>query len=333
MAGVEALRKIQMGPETTKGTAVAATFMWRGLGVIKDQEEVIFPAEHVGILGGSERAYISRYWGELSMPEVEATFEQLPHLFEAGIATEVPTTDGLGTSCFIYNYLAPTTTQNTTTTYTIEGGDDNQAEEFDYGFVKSFKLTGEGQGALMMSAEWFGRQVTNTDFTALTTPPVVEEILVNSGVLYIDTTTVGTTTVSDTLFGIDLDWTTGLQEYWAVDGSKDFSIIKQKGDEIVVTLTYEHNSDAVAEKGEWRDGTIRFIRLKFEGSDTLSTGTTYTKKTLLIDMAGKYEDFSVLGSRDGNDVLEAKFRCRYAVNATNPLKADVTVVNGTKPLA
>ena len=333
MAGVRALRKIQLGVETTKGTAVAATAIWRGLGVIKDQEEVLFPEENVGYLGGTDRSYIARYWGELSMPEVEATYEQLPHLFEAGVATEVPTQDGTSGSGYIYAYAAPTTQQNTTSTYTIEGGDDQQAEEFDYCFVKSLTLSGEGQGALFMSADWVGRQVTNTTFTGTLSPVDVEEILVNNGVLYIDSTggTIGTTTVAETLFGVNLAWTTGMQEYWAVDGSKDFSITKQTGDEIVLGMTFEHNASAVLEKAEYRDNITRLVRLKFDGTALTSTGTTYSTKTLIVDMAGVYEDWSVLDERDGNDVVEATLRCRYSV--TDALKAEVIIVNESASLA
>ena len=77
MAGSRALRKLQLGQEGTAGTAVAATAIWRGMGTIHDIREVVFPEEDVGYIGGTDRSYIARYWSELSMPEVEATFEQI----------------------------------------------------------------------------------------------------------------------------------------------------------------------------------------------------------------------------------------------------------------
>lgn len=326
MAGVRALRKLQLGVETTAGTAVAATTIWRGLGVIKDNQEVVFPEEDVGYIGGVDRSYIARYWGELSMPDVEATFEQLPYILNAGINTAAASVDTDG-SGYVYVYAAPTTAQNTIDTYTFEGGDDNQAEEFDYCFVKSFTLSGEGQGALMMSAEWVGRQVTDTSFTTSLSLPPVEEILVNSAVLYIDESggTIGATTVSDTLLGVNLSWTTGNQEYWAVDGSLDFSLVKQTADEIILSMTYEHNADAVTEKGKYRDNSVRLVRLKFEGTALETAGSSYTYKTMIIDVAGIYEDWGVLDERDGNDVVEATLRCRYSVD--DALKAEITVVN------
>ena len=333
MAGSRALRKLQLGKESTKGTPVAATTIWRGMGVIKDNREVMFPEEDVGILGGTDRSYIARYWSELAMPAVESTFEQIPYIFTAGVEGLTTGSADTGGSGYIYQYDAPTTAQNTTTTYTIEGGDDQQAEEFDYAFVKHFNLSGDGQGALMMSADWTGRVTTNSTFTGSLSIPSVEEIIVNKATLYIDNAggTIGTTTVSNTLFGLDFDYTTGLQEYWAVDGSLDFSLTKFTTDDIVLTATYEHNASAVSEKAKYRDGDVRLVRLKFEGSALTTAGTTYTYKTLILDMAGVYEDWSELQDQDGNDVVTATLRVRYSETDSFKFQAVVVNENATLP--
>jgi hypothetical protein len=327
MAGSRALRRLQVGLETTAGTGVAATTIWRGMGVIKDERDVRFPEEDVGILGGTDRSYIGAYWSELAMPAVEATFEQIPYIFEAGVKLiQTGTLDGDSEES-IYNYVAPTTAQNTHATYTIEGGDDQQAEEFDYGFVKTINLSGDGQGALMMSADWMGHVTTNATFTADLTIPAVEEIIVNNGVLFLDNSGggIGTTTASNTLFGINLSYTTGLEEYWAVDGSLDFSLTKFTADEIVLQMTYEHNATAVTEKAKYRDGSTRLVRLLFEGSAFETAGTSYSNKSFIIDLAGIYEDWSVLEDQDGNDVVTATLRCRYS--SADALKAEFKVVN------
>jgi hypothetical protein len=328
MAGSRALRKLQFGsePSNAKGTNVAATTIWRGMGVIEDEREIVFPEEDVGILGGTDRNYEARRWSELAMPAVEGTFEQLPYILNAGVQLVTGSAD-TGGSGYIWSWAASTTSQNTTRTYSIEGGDDQQAEEFSYGFVPSFNLSGDGQGALMMSADWVGQSTTNASFTGALSIPAVEEILVNDATLYIDNSggTIGATTVGSTLFGVDLSWNTGLSEYWAVDGSKEFSLIKFTTDEIVLNMTYEHNASAVTEKAKYRDQSTRLVRLKFEGSDWTTAGTTYSKKTMIIDLAGVYEDWSVLQDQDGNDVVTATLRCRYS--SADALKAEVVIAN------
>jgi hypothetical protein len=305
---------------------VAATAIWRGTGVIKDNREVMFPEEDVGILGGTNRSYIARTWSELAMPSVESTFEQLPYIFEAGVKAVANGTVDTAGSGYVYTYTASTTAQNSTNTYTIEGGDDQQAEEFDYAFVKHLNLSGDGQGALMMSADWTGQATSNTTFTGAISIPTVEEIIVNNASLYIDDSggTIGSTEVSNTLFGIDLDYTTGLQEFWAVDGSLDFSLIKFTADEIVLSLVYEHNGSTVTEKAKYRAGSTRLVRLLFNGT-ALATAGTFTYKTLRLDMAGVYEDWSELQDQDGNDVVTATLRVRYS--GTDSLKFEAVVVN------
>ena len=275
MAGSRALRKLQLGAETVAaGTNAAATTIWRGTGVIKDQRDIVFPEEDVGILGGTTRNYPKAIWSELTMPSVEATYEQLPYIFQAGIDLVVPVIDDSGVS-YVWQWIPSLTSQNTTETYSIEGGDDNQAEEFSFGFVKNFNLSGDGQGALMMSSDWVGQSTSNATFTANVDIPEVEEIMVNSASLYIDDSggSVGDSAVSSTLFGIDLNWTTGLSEYWAVDGSNEFSLIKFTTDEIVLNMVYEHNAAAVLEKAKYRDQSVRLVRLAFLGSAAASTAS------------------------------------------------------------
>ena len=62
-----------------------------------------------------------------------------------------------------------------------------------------------------------------------------------------------------------------------------------------------------------------------EGSALNTAGTSYSNKTLRIDLAGVYEDWSALDDNDGNDVINATLRCRYSV--TDTLKAELRVVN------
>ncbi len=332
MAGSRSLRKIKLGKETTAGTNLDATTIWRGTGVIHDQRDRVFPKEDVGVLGGTDRSYTAKYWSDLTLDSVEGTFEQLPYIFEAGVKTAAASADGSG-SGYIYEYAASITSQNTTTTYTIEGGDDQQEEEAAYWFCKHFNLSGDGQGALFMSSDWVGRVTANGTFKAALSVPSVEEILVNKGTLYIDDSggSIGGTEVSSTLFGINFDYTTGLQEYWAVDGSLDFNLIKFTEDEIKLELTYEHNASAVTEKAKYQDGSTRLLRLKIEGSAFTTAGTDYTYKTLIIDVAGVYEDWSELQDQDGNDVVTATLRVRYSPADT--LKAEFVIVNDLAALA
>ena len=313
MPGVKALRKLQIGAETTQGTAVAATTIWRGFGTIEDDREVVLVDEDVGILAPTDRAYVPRVHALLDMDEIEATFEQLPYIFEAGVKLVSPSADGSG-SGYTYAYELSTSAQNTLRAYTIEGGDDQQAEEMEYSLVQKFVLSGTVGEALKMSAQWMGRQVANTTYTASLSLPTVEEILFGKTSLYIDASggTIGTTQISSTLLDMNLAVDTGVIPVFAADGNLYYSTHKISGDDmqVILSMTYEHNSDAVGQKTIWRGPTERLVRLEATGSD-LSTSGTHSTKKLRIDLAGFYTDFSKLGENNGNDVYEVEFTGRY----------------------
>jgi hypothetical protein len=330
MAGIKALRKLQIGKESTAGTPVAATTVWRGEGTGADNREVVFPAEDVGILGGLDRAFTPKLEASVDMAETPATFEQLPYILEAGIAAETPTQDGAGTG-YVYEYAFPTTAQNVPKTYTIEHGDDQQAEEIEYCHVTELTIAGAAGESLNMSATWKGRQSATTSYTGAVAIPTVEEILFGTGKLYIDPTSTypATTQKSNTLLNAELAVTTGMQAVYTADNLY-FSFIKNVMPEITLNITFEHDSTAVAEIAAWRAGTARSVRLEFTGSD-LTTGATYDEKKLIIDLVGKWESFEALGEQDGNDIVTGTLRCRY--NATAGALGNILVVNELSALA
>ena len=317
--------------ETTAGTAVAATAIWRGKGLIEDQREVRFPEEDVGYLSLVDRSYTPAYAAVLAMDEIEATFEQLPYILTAGVkAVTSGSADGTG-SGYVYTYTFPTTTANTVSTFTIEAGDNQEVEEMEYAFVESFKLSGAMGEAVMMSAEWRGRQATLSSFTGALSVPTVEEILASKTKLYIDAIsgTIGTTQKTGTLLSWALNVTTGMQAYTTADGALYFTANKQVGPEVTLELVFEFDGTSTAEKVIWRAGTARLIRLEVQGT-ALTTAGTFSYKTLRIDLAGKWEKFNKIDEQDGNDFIAATFRSRY--DSTSASFAEIKVVNNLSAL-
>ena len=332
MPGIKNLRRLQIGKETSdSGTAVAATTLLFFNGLWSDDRTTVFPEEYTGILGGRDRNYIPALKGTMAM-DGEATFEQLPYILEASIAATTPTTD-TGTG-YIYTYTFPTSTQGSINTYTIEGGDDNDEEEGSFAFVKDFTLSGNYGEAWMLSSNWEGQDVTSANtFTPTTDLTIIDPEIMLFGLsrLYIDNDTdaIGTTQVSNTIINASLAVTSGWMSQHTADNSLMFSFIKRPTFEAVLDITFEHNSSAVAEKAAWRNKAARLIRILVEGS-ALTTSGVYAKKTVKIDLAGKWESFDVISDVDGNDVVTGTFRARY--NATSGLFGSITVVNNLATL-
>ncbi len=325
--GIKAFRKIQLGRETVPGTAVAATTIWRGLGVPRDDRKAVLVDENIGMLSPSQRLYIPKIEVGADFDEVEATFEQLPHIFEAGLkSVGSGAADGAG-SDKIYDYPFPLTTAPTIKTYTIEGGDNVLCEKLEYAFVSEFTISGKVGEALKMSATWVGRQLTPTTFTGALSLPVVEEILFSKGKLSIDNVagTFGTTQVVGSFLEMALKVKTGLMAYFTGDGNLYFTAMKNTPVEALLDITFEVETTPVAERANWRNLVERLVQVKFEGSSVASGGTTYQKKTLIVNLAGKWDVLNEIGDSDEDDTLSGTFRAGYS--ATKALMGNIIVVN------
>lgn len=324
-------QKIQLGRETTPGTAVAATTIWRGVGGnLHDTREIEAVDEQIGMAVKSNRAYLSKVGGALDMAATPATFQQLCHILEAGIkAVGTGAADGAG-SGKIYNYAMGSTAVNAIKTYTIETGDNQQAEEMEYSFVESFTLSGERGQPVMMSANWLGRQVTNTTFTPAPPVPAVEEIITGRGSFFIDAIggTLGATPVTGVLLSWELKVDTGWRGKWVVDKGQlyfDFHYFDIDSFGATFSATYEHDATAVTEKGHWRSNTPRLIRLSIPGSTNTTPGTLYTTKMMILDMACRYTTFDALDADEGNSIVKLEGSIGYDSTAGKSLA--ITLVN------
>ncbi len=84
MAGIKAFQRLQLGGESTAGTAVAAPEEWRGVGSMPEDTRVIEFVEELNSVGiPMDRTYIPQIVSALSMNATPATFEQLPIILSA----------------------------------------------------------------------------------------------------------------------------------------------------------------------------------------------------------------------------------------------------------
>lgn len=327
MAGITALRKIQLGREGTAGTAVAATTIWRGMGLLEDQREIKHVDEQIGVALPTTRAYVPKLGAQITFDAIEATFQQLPHILEAGIRTDTPASDGSG---YVYEYVMPTTAPNTIKTYTIEGGDNQLAQESDYCFVESFKISGNAGEGVMMEATWRGRDAVDTTFTgALTAPTLIpgDHIVFGGSTLAIDAVggTLGATVIASTLLSFELDVTTGLKAKFTNLGKDfDFVYFDRGSFSATLKLVYEHNAAADGQRDLYEAATPRQIRLRFVGPALGTPGSTYTTLGLEIDAAGVYTAMP-FGDVDGNATVEAEMQIGYDLTAA--LGLTIRVIN------
>lgn len=325
--GRKELRRTQWGLESVIGTAVAATAIWRGpAATMVDARTVVESEEQIGIIGGADRTHIPKLDATLTIPETELTFEQGPYPFAmlyGGATTGVA--DGSGSSGFKYLTTIPTTTAPTAKTYTVETGDDFEAEEMENSVATKVTISGVAGEAVKVTFDLIGRQATRVSFTAAPSIPTVEDIITSVGGLYLDAIggTIGTTLVSNQLLAFSIDFEAMWVPKYTVDGQKYFSYVMFANKRVSGSLTFEHDtitSGSGGGKADWRAQTAKLMRLQFTGSNygTAGSGTTFTaKKGLRIDLPIKWLSWSELSDQDGNDTIEATFVSKYNATAGN----------------
>jgi len=331
MAGITALRKIRLGKQTVIGTTVAPSTTWRGMGLAKDLREVKIVDEQIGIAIPSNRTYIPKLEGEVTFDPIEATYQQLPYILEAGIKLVTPAADGVG-SGKIYAYDMPTTAQNTTRYFTITANEGGGVENGlgCYGcFVKSFKLSGNAGEGVMMEAVWGVKEMASDYAIGSSTIPALvaaNHMTFGGSHFYIDLVsgTIGTTEILSTLLSFELDVTTGLRGKWTnLDKGLDFVYFDRSEFSATLKLVYEQNVLARTEYVKFEEATPLQVRLEFFGKG-LTTPGAYDYETLVIDAAVTYTEMP-FGDVDGNATIEATLQIGYDTIAA--LGLEIVVVN------
>lgn len=330
MAGITGLEKLQLGGESTSGTAVAATAIWRGENSeLVDDREVAFVEEQIGVMTSTTNAYVPKEAASVTMGSTSVTCQQLPYILEGAIEAATPVQDGTGAQPYVRIYNVPTTADNTRKTFTIEWGDNEHVQETDYAYVESFKITGNGGEGLMMEANWRGRTVVDSSFTSVTLAAIEpsDNLVFGGSNFYRDGTGTfpATTEVTSTLLSFELDVTTGLTSKFTNLGKDfDFTYFNKDAFSATLSLVYEHNAGTDTERDTFEAATPRSVQLKFEGGVFGTVGAVYSNFTLLIDAVGVYTEFPP-SDLDGNSTVEAVLQIGYDPTATSTL--DITVVN------
>jgi hypothetical protein len=302
-----------LGRESTAGSEVNATTIWRGqFASIEDARDRVTVEEQIGLLITGERTYDRSLLARLNLPATELTFEQVPHIFEAGIQTATPG----GAGPYTYTYAFPTgNSVNTIKTYTIEAHNavaDADAEQMSYGFVEEFTLEADAGGPWMMSANWVGRQTVTKAPTSLSTLLTTEVATLMRTKLYIDATggTVGTTPETGTLMGASMRVRTGIVPVMVGDGNLYFSTHKFVRPEITFSLTLELEEDTnvslvAAERAFYKSNTVRLFKL-------LAEGATPANASLAMSWAGVYDSIGSYTNADGNTTVTLEGHAVYS---------------------
>lgn len=309
MAGIEALKKCQLGLETAPGTAVPATSIWRGPVSWKDARVLTRVEEQVGTLLPKARLVETSRFATLEMADTPLTYEQAPYAFSAGVENIVTgVADGVGTGK-IYEYNLGVAAVQTLKSYTLEIGDNQRADEIEYAQVQKIVIKGASRGAITIAVSWIGRQCTDAEFTTGIAIPTVYEALFGKTKVYIDAKggTIGTTQKACTVLGFELTINTGVFPLFAASGDAYYCATGQGAPNVTGKLIIRHDTTGEAELGFARSGAVRLLQLLNEGAALTTAGTTYSYRTFKWQSAIQYDEVPDLGAQDGEHTVELPF--------------------------
>lgn len=324
--GSQFAKRVQIGLESTRGTAVAATAI-----LIPDQdgfsaqERRIFHQPQDEILSLSRFRNTRRQLAGIEEAtwsfQGDATYEQLPYWLNGLIEPATVT----GTSPYVYTYAPNYGATNAQKTYTIEYGDDTQAYELEFAYVKSLSISGGNHQPVKVSVQGGARQKTETSFTGALSVPTVEAIMGNSCGLYYGTSwsnlTGGGTAATATLIDWSISMESGLMPSKRADGNNYFTLLGEgKRQMMRYSFTLEFNSVANTTldlSSDFQAGTQQWFEIRTAGA---------ASRAMQIQMActiDEYQDFS--GVQDGINVIRISGGTHY--DTTGSAEAQVILTN------
>ena len=170
--GLEALRRVQIGLESTRGTAVAADVKLMGMLTMDPTQVLYMPEdEERQSLALLHRREIVAEMANMHF-ESSLNFEQLIHFLAMGVGNHgsQPTTPTNGVLTRDWLFEPSHSASNAQAAYTLEYGDDQQEYESAFVMCSQLEFTWALEESVKMSAELFGRSVTKATFTSLSDP-------------------------------------------------------------------------------------------------------------------------------------------------------------------
>ncbi len=331
MAGIKALRKLQVGKEGTPGSPVAATARILGDITYRDASEAIEAERDYGLYTRYAEAFqIAAYLTEIEV-ETDLSYEQILYPLLAGLkggVTGVEQNGGQGD--YLYSFTAPVTGDPTPDTFTMEYWERDesgnvQTLEADYGFCKSLGISAsKGPELAVLRHSWAAREATITTPTGAIGIPV--RTLVPSqqwGVKFATTMAglPGASVISGEILSFDWDMA------WfdikrRLSGSLDFDAHRIAAREVNLSIVMDLTSTSEGERvNMFRAGAVRFIRLECNGAQ-IGSGDTYN-----ITIDGAYTmpgPFEMGSDEDGLSNVTLEYKGLYDSTAGYDLKVDVT---------
>ena len=181
--------------------------------------------------------------------------------------------------------------------------------------------------ALLFVSDWRIQSWAQASFVNLDAV-AVEWALFSRAKMYIDAVsgTMGATEKERILAEFELRFDSGIRGIQTADDVSSYSFSEfSKKPIIECDFVLNQYADITTEILNWQNNTPRLIEIKIEGSDLTTAGTTYSKKTIRIQLPGFWNSMPEQIGVRGQERIVGTFQAGY--NPTAGIGVNIIVVN------
>jgi hypothetical protein len=301
---------VQIGVETTPGTAVAALRRLGSIGVEMSVQADINARRPTGQKYANLNV-LGKEWSELSLSG-SPVYQELPYLFASLMSapTVTPLLDGAtptGASRWVFD--SNSFSADAPKTFTVEQGDAVRAQRAVYGLLTGLTIPWSRDEVTVdgtMTARRVEDGITMTPSAVMLgqTPVRPSELSV-----YLDagSADLGTTKLTRTISG---EWSLAsrFSPVWVVDAAQPSFVAQVESEpDAHFTLLQQANAEGMANLESMRGSTTRFMRLEAVGPIIAGSGPTAIRHRLILDMAGQVSSPNSFSDEDGVYAMEWEF--------------------------
>lgn len=311
---------VQIGPEVTPGTGVAAGKMLGALeltGGIKAENKAFRPTGHKYasfVVPGKE-------WVEMKLSG-QATYGEIVYPLCSILKNVSPTADG--TLPKLWTFAPALSAEDTVKTYTVEQGSAVRAHKFTYGLVTEFGLKFTRDGC-EMSGTMIGQRITDA-ITLTSTPAAIEDPYFPIAGTQIDLkladSWAGLTAASVFARMLSAEWKIAerFKPLWVLDSSKTSWVAHvETPPKVQLKILVEADATGMALLDLMRAGTGKWARIACTGA-LIEAGKNWS---LQIDGAYNVLEAAEWKDEDGVYAIEWTLEAVYDATATKTIEVIV----------
>lgn len=324
---------VQIGVETTPGTAVAASRRLGSIGIELGVQADIKTRRPIG-QKYANLAVLGKEWAEGDVSGAPV-YTELPYLFasllSAPTATVVNLAAGTPSEATRWVFQSSNFDQDIPRTFTVEQGDSVRAHRASYGLLTDLSMSWS-RGDIEMDGIMLAKRIEDgvvltAGATQLPQVPVRPSEL--SVYLDVASTSIGATKLTRAISG-EVSVGSRFMPVWVVDAAQPSFVNHVEGEpEVGFTLKQQADAEGMANLERMRAGGTAFLRLHAAGPVIAENGATPIRHEMIIDVAGQITEPNSFSDEDGIYAIEWGFGAVFSPEWGHAVRAEVTTTTAT----